>query len=103
MNPRSTFRHPQAFAAEDFEPVANYYESAGGQRRSLVAGYHASIDFSDPEQVGRLLRVYVDAINSWGRNELGELYPSTIGMIRSLQRDGVPISDQARSPRRWPR
>lgn len=82
------------FVAEDFEPVENYSDLASGMRRSLVAGYHAAIDFSDPAQLGRLVRVYADAINSWGRDEAGELAPAARDMIRSLQRDGVPISDE---------
>jgi hypothetical protein len=81
------------FIAEDFEPVPNYSELASGMRRSLVAGYHAAIDFSDPAQLGRLIRVYTDAINSWGRDEKGELVADARDMIRSLQRDSVPISD----------
>jgi hypothetical protein len=81
------------FVAEDFEPVENYSELANGMRRSLVAGYHAAVDFSDPVQLGRLIRVYADAINSWGRDDSGELVPAARDMIRSLQRDGVPISD----------
>lgn len=79
--------------AEDFEPIENYGDLASGARRSLVAGYHGAIDFSDPAQLGRLARVYVDAINSWGRDETGDLRPQALDLIRSLQRDGVPISD----------
>jgi Abortive infection C-terminus len=81
------------FVAEDFEPVENYSELANGMRRSLVAGYHAAVDFSDPVQLGRLIRVYADAINFFGRDDSGELVPAARDMIRSLQRDGVPISD----------
>lgn len=84
----------QVFMAEDFEHVENWQELAGGMRRSLVAGYHEAIDFSDPVQVGRLVRVYADAINSWGRGENGELVPIAKDMTRSLQRDGVPIDDE---------
>lgn len=83
-----------AFMAEDFEPIENYDGLASGARRSLVAGYHAAIDFSDPAQLGRLARVYEDAINSWGRDEAAELRPQAIDLIRSLQSDGVPITDE---------
>jgi len=81
------------FVGEGFEPVENYSELADGMRRSLVAGYHAAIDFSDPAQLGRLIRVYADAIDSWDRADAGELVPAARDMISSLQRDGVPISD----------
>ncbi len=87
------------FGAEDFEPVENYSDLANGMRRSLVAGYHAAIDFSDPAQLGRLIRVYAPAINSWGRDDTGEPVPAARDMIRSLQRDGVPISDDGEPTR----
>lgn len=41
--------------AEDFEPVPDYENLASGMRRSLVAGYLAGIDTSDPEQLSRLI------------------------------------------------
>jgi hypothetical protein len=84
----------RVFMGEDFEPVADYDNLDSGVQRSLVAGYHAAIDLSDPAQLGRLIRVYVDAINSWGRNEQSELVPSARDIIRSLQRDGVPVDDE---------
>ena len=84
----------EVFMAEDFEPVENYSDLANGMRRSLVAGYHAAIDFSDPVQLGRLMRVYADAINSWGRDDKGELVLFARDLIRSLQRDGAPITDE---------
>jgi hypothetical protein len=84
----------RVFMAEDFEPVSDYESLDSGMRRSLVAGYLAGIDLSDPVQLGRLLRVFVDAIDSWGRDEHGELVTDAKDMIRSLQRDGVPIDDE---------
>lgn len=83
----------QAFLAEDFEPQPDYSGSEIGERRARVAAYHATVDFGDRDQVRRLINVYVDAINSWGRTEDGELYPGALDMIRSLRRDGVPIDD----------
>lgn len=84
----------RVFMAEDFEPVPNYESLDSGMRRSLVAGYLAGIDFSDTEQLGRLVRVFVDAIDSWGRDGEGSLVPDAKDMIRSLQRDGVPLDDE---------
>jgi Abortive infection C-terminus len=81
------------FIAEDFEPLPNY-NSFDGARRGLVAAYLAAIDFSDPAQLGRLIRVFADAINTWGREPNGELVPVAKDLIRSLQRDGVPIDDE---------
>jgi hypothetical protein len=82
------------FIAEDFEHADPWTDFSGGQRRSLVAAYHHNIDFSEPTHLGRLIRVYTDALNSWGRDEAGELVPAARDLIRSLQRDGVPIGDE---------
>lgn len=83
----------QVFENEDFESIADYEGLASGQRRSLVAGYHAAIDFADPAQVVRLARVYLDGIDSWGRDADDSFVPTAKDLIRSLQRDGVPVSD----------
>ncbi len=83
----------QVFENEDFEPI-DYYEGLdSGQRRSLIAGYHAAIDCADPAQVVRLARVYLDAIDSWGRDADDSFVPMAKDVIRSLQRDGIPVSD----------
>jgi hypothetical protein len=85
----------QAFSSEDFAPVAEYSGNEYGERRSLVGAYHAGIDCRDADQLARLVNVYVDAINSWGRsNTDGEFYPSALDLVRSLRRDGVPINDR---------
>jgi hypothetical protein len=84
----------QVFMSEDFEHAEPWASFAGGQRRSLVAAYHENIDFSDPAQLARLSHVYADALNSWGRDIDGCLVPAARDLIRSLQRDGVPISDE---------
>jgi hypothetical protein len=86
----------QAFIMEDFEPVADYSGPEYGERRTLVAAYHAAIDFNDPTQVARLINVYLEAINTWGRDSTtNELLPGASDLAVSLRRDGVPISDQA--------
>ncbi len=64
----------QVFESEDFEPVLDYEGPEYGQRRTCVGSYHARIDFTDAGQVARLARVYVDAINSWGRDPQRELF-----------------------------
>jgi hypothetical protein len=65
----------QAFLGEDFGSLQDYSGPEHGQRRGLVGSYHAAINVSDSDQVGRLINVYVDAINSWGRNQDGVFYP----------------------------
>jgi hypothetical protein len=84
----------QVFDAEDFEPLAGYEGPESGQRRSLVGAYHAAVDFDDVAQVARLVNVYLDAINSWGRDADGEFLPGALDLLRSLRRDGIPVDDQ---------
>lgn len=45
----------QLFSAFDFDPVADYRGPESGERRTLVAAYHAGIDLSDPAQAARLV------------------------------------------------
>jgi hypothetical protein len=47
-----------AFDNEGFAPDLSHAPSVGGQRRSFVEQYYHAIDFADPRQVRRLLRVY---------------------------------------------
>jgi hypothetical protein len=84
----------QLFQSEDFEAKPDYDGPEGGQRRFLVASFHANIDFDDPAQQHRLLLVYLEAIDSWGRvGDSGDLRPDATAIIRSLKRDGAPIDD----------
>lgn len=92
----STLHPIQAlFEAEDFVPKPGYDGPEGGQRRFLVGSFHANIDLDDPAQQHRLLLVYLEAIDSWGRTlTTGELTAEAIALIRSLKRDGAPIDDE---------
>ena len=83
----------EVFDAEDFAPKEDYEGHESGDRRWLVASYHAAIDFDDPDQGVRLVRVYLDAIDSWGTDFAGDLYPSVLDLIKSMRRDGVPVGD----------
>lgn len=83
----------QVFESEDFEPKPDYEGTEYGQRRACVGSYHAAIDFDDPPQAARVVNVYLDAIKSWGRTPDGDFYPGALDLIKSLRRDGVPVSD----------
>lgn len=84
----------QLFEAEDFVARPDYDGPEGGQRRFLVASFHANIDFDDPAEQHRLLLVYLEAIDSWGRHyESNELMPDAKALIKSLKRDEAPIDD----------
>lgn len=85
----------QFFEGEDFSEKTDYDGPEGGQRRFLVASFHANIGFDDPAEQHRLLLVYLEAIDSCGHHfETGELVPDARSLIRSLKRDGAPIDDK---------
>jgi hypothetical protein len=86
----------ELFEAEDFEEPDHFKSGAMmGERRTLVASFHSQIDFSDEGQQRRLLRVYLHAIDDWGRGFVdGELSDDAKVLVRSLRRDGAPIDEE---------
>ena len=86
----------EAFEAHGFEPApAEQIAPQQGQRRTLVAQYHAAIDWEDPSPPSTILRVYIDFIDDHMRNAsfqpADELPPDAMTLLRSLQRDGAPM------------
>lgn len=86
----------EAFEALGFDSAPSGQVSAQqGQRRSLVAEYHATVDWEDPGANLRILRVYADFLDDHVRNAFftngDELPADAITLLRSLQRDGAPI------------
>lgn len=73
-----------AFDNERFSPDRSYEPDTSGARRSLVEQYYHAIDFADPHQVRRLLRVYQDLIA-----DVAASSPETAQKLRScLEGDG---------------
>jgi hypothetical protein len=52
-----------AFDSADIECRTDFESPVGGARRSLVEQYYASLNFSDPRDVARLLRAYEYVLN----------------------------------------
>jgi len=72
------------FDNEGFAPDSDYPTNVPGQRRSLVEQYYKNIDFTDPEQVRRLTRVYDSILLT-----LDENAPEQGNRLRKLlERDG---------------
>ena len=72
------------FENEGFGPDLNYSPALTGQRRSLVEQYYKKIDFTNPNQVRRLLRVFESVIIA-----LEPHGPDLAARLRScLERDG---------------
>lgn len=83
------------FEAEDFVEREDIDVSGLGQRRALVASFHAGVDPDNETEQKRLLRVYLNAIDDWGRGYVdGELDTDAKALIKSLQRDGAAIDGE---------
>lgn len=79
------------FDNEGFVPDRDYIPNLGGQRRSLVEQYYNTIDFTDPDQIRRLVRVYESILLT-----LDENAPEQAQRLRKLlERDGY-VSDGSR-------
>ena len=84
-----------AFEAHGFDLAPEGGRRRQGERRTLVARYHAGVDWTDPSANERVLRVYADFVDDNAR-PLGEPLPQPVQtLLRSLQRDGAPIDLEA--------
>lgn len=78
-----------AFENEDFAPDLSFGPDVGGQRRTLVEQYYHAIDFADPRQIFRLLRVYEGIIL-----DIEPHSPEVADKLRQhLERDGYKFED----------
>jgi hypothetical protein len=85
----------EVFEAEGFSENEDFDDpKVWGERRTLAASFHSAIDMDDESQQYRLLRVYLHAIDDWGRDYLdGTLRPDAVRLVRALRRDGAPIDE----------
>lgn len=84
------------FRSEGFSPADGWEYAESGVRRDAVEAYHEAIDFSDDDQMARLLRVYDGGIEEFGyHGEQGEmaLTRDAEALLRALERDGVEVKD----------
>ena len=96
----------EVYEAHGFFLPTDFQAAATGARRSVCQAAEAGIDTADPAVSDRLLRVYVDAIDDWGRRQddwftpvgadKDPLLPAARTLLRSLQRDGAPLYDDGR-------
>ena len=91
----------RAYEAEGFESDPDQAD-VGGARRTTCASFERQIDARSGNQQRRLLNVYLDAIETWGRQEDGSLPKGGLDLVHTLQRDGVPIGDDGRLSGRIP-
>jgi hypothetical protein len=96
----------QVYQAHDFYPPDYYEYPESGIRRATCDAHEAGIDRTDASVSARLLLVYADGIEDWGRRDIGFItntgagddpfVPDARALIRSLQRDGAPIADDGK-------
>jgi hypothetical protein len=95
------------YEAHGFDLPAGFEPTEGGMRRSVCAAAEDGADLADAQVQQRLLRVYLDGIDDFGRGSSDPFYesspeaedalkPQARALVRSLQRDGAPIDDDAR-------
>jgi hypothetical protein len=92
--------------AHGFDLPANFEPAQAGARRSVCAAAERGADLSDGQVQQRLLRVYLDGIDDFGRRSTDAFYApaqqpedplfdEARALVRSLQHDGAPVEDDA--------
>ena len=77
------------FEGEYIECRSDYEPGLDGQRRSLVERYYASLDFTNWNDVQKLLRVYENILNT-----INSVVPETVERFNGfLRRDGYEYKD----------
>lgn len=92
------------YAAQGFYLPPDFQLPEVSVRRAVCAAAERDIDPSDPAVSERLLRVYADAIDDWGRRNVlwdpqdsgDPLVDEARVLVRALQNDGAPIDDDAK-------
>lgn len=105
-------RIEDAYAAHGFELPQDFEPQEGRARRSVCEAAEAGADLTDPSVAQRLLRVYADGIEDWGRKPAGHsvyefmasrppdatpedpLWDTARVLVRSLRRDGAPMDEE---------
>jgi hypothetical protein len=110
---RGTVRQiEQIYEAHGFDLPGGFTPREGGARRSVCEAAEANADLTDAPTRQRLLAVYLEGVESWGRKPPGFDSYAFIGtrpanaspedplwdeariLVRSLRRDGAPIDDE---------
>ena len=75
------------FQDEGFKPDVSFHSAETRRRKKLIDQYHAAVDWEDPDQERRILRVYQAGIDRYGR--FGRrIMPAANMLLASLERDG---------------
>lgn len=91
------------FHNHGFSADASYEPSTGGERRTYVEQFYVTVDWSDREQVERMLSVFEAIVDAAEIREANDPGPSAWSehFIRLLARDGFDRDDVGRLRPRW--
>jgi hypothetical protein len=96
----------EVYDAYGFSLPPAFEPTEGRQRRSVCEATEAGANLADSTVAERLVRVYVDGIDDWGRRPTDAfsagvdastedmLLPAARALVRSLQRDGIPVDEE---------
>ena len=82
-----------AFEAEDIQCDRDYAPPVGGQRRSLVEQYYHSVNWEDPSDVAKVLRVFEGDLNNLERATSHEAKDYRERLFSCLKRDAIRYED----------
>src|SRR5215831_6596282 len=78
-----------AFDAEDVHCARDYNPPVGGQRRSCIEQYYHSVDWRNPSDVGRVLRVFSGVLMDLEQAGTEGAQKTRSRLLGHLQRDGI--------------
>src|ERR1700733_6216303 len=81
------------FDAEDVLCDRNYNPPEGGQRRSFVEQYYHLVDWRNPSDVTRILRVFGSVLLDLEQAGTGGAQRTRSRLLGHLQRDGIHLHD----------
>lgn len=82
-----------AFDAEDVPCQRDYNPPEGGQRRSFVEQYYHSVDWRNPSDVVRILRVFASVLIDLEQTGTEGAQRARVRLLGHLQRDGIQFQD----------
>lgn len=81
------------FRVEGFVPAAESLPTSSGARRQEADAFHAAIDFTSPEQVGRYLRVVERTLDEYDTDDGRERHER---LTKALRRAGIERDTKGR-------
>lgn len=87
------------FSNEDFRPSPDTPPGVGGERRTLVEQFHNAIDFTNPREVARVVRVYAEICEVLERK--ATITPGESMLAHEAEQLNVLLSKMKRDGWKW--